>query len=71
MSVQVGPVASGEIDAVRQLRLDNGRAHRVGSPSQLAELIARSQLALVAVEDDGLVGLVRFTVAMGHPRRTS
>ena len=82
MSVQVRPVAPGEIDAVRQLLLDNGWAHRVGSPLELAELIARSHLALVAVEDDRVVGFVRalgdgltngyvsmLVVAASHRRR--
>ncbi len=82
MSVQVRPVASGEIDAVRQLLLDNGWVHRVGSPSELAELIARSHRALVAVEDNRVVGFVRalgdgltngyvsmLVVAASHRRR--
>jgi ribosomal protein S18 acetylase RimI-like enzyme len=45
--------------AVRQLLLDNGWQHRVGSTSQLAELISRSHLALVAVCEGKVVGFVR------------
>jgi ribosomal protein S18 acetylase RimI-like enzyme len=59
MSVQVRPVEPGEIDAVRQLLLDNGWQHRVGSTPQLAELISRSHLALVAVAEGKVVGFVR------------
>lgn len=59
MSVQVRPVEPTEIEAVRQLLLDNGWQHRVGSTSQLAELISRSHLALVAVSEGKVVGFVR------------
>jgi len=59
MSVQVRPVEPTEIEAVRQLLLDNGWQHRVGSTSQLAELISRSHLALVAVAEGKVVGFVR------------
>ncbi len=59
MSVQVRPVEPTEIEAVRQLLLDNGWQHRVGSTSQLAELISRSRLALVAVSEGKVVGFVR------------
>jgi ribosomal protein S18 acetylase RimI-like enzyme len=59
MSVQVRPVEPTEIEAVRQLLLDNGWQHRVGSTSQLAELISRSHLALVAVSEGKAVGFVR------------
>jgi ribosomal protein S18 acetylase RimI-like enzyme len=59
MSVQVRPVEPTEIEAVRQLLLDNGWQHRVGSTSQLAELISRSHLALVSVAEGKVVGFVR------------
>jgi ribosomal protein S18 acetylase RimI-like enzyme len=59
MSVQVRPIEPGEIEAVRQLLLANGWQHRVGSTLQLAELISRSHLALVAVAEGSVVGFVR------------
>ncbi len=59
MSVQVRPIEPGEIEAVRQLLLANGWQHRVGSTLQLAELISRSHLALVAVAEGKVVGFVR------------
>lgn len=59
MRVQVRPVAPGEIDTVRRLLVDNGWQHRVGSTAQLAELIARSNVAYVAIVDDRVVGFVR------------
>ncbi len=59
MSVEVRPVAAAEIEALRQLLIDNGWRHRVGSTEQLAELVARSHLALVAVVDGRVAGFVR------------
>lgn len=56
----IRPVLATEIDDVRALLAASGWEHRSADLQRLDELIARSQLALVAVEEGtGVVGFVR------------
>ena len=52
-------IQSSEIEAARLLLVENGWVHRVSDAADLRTLISRSQRALVAVEDDHVVGFVR------------
>lgn len=56
----IRPVLASEIREVRSLLAEAGWEHRSADLAQLDELIARSQVALVAVEEGaGVVGFVR------------
>lgn len=57
--MQVRPIAAAEIEPARALLADNGWGPRVADPAVFRELVARSQLALVAVEGDRVVGFLR------------
>jgi ribosomal protein S18 acetylase RimI-like enzyme len=48
-----------EIEQARVLLANTGWAHRVSDPAQFRDLVLRSQLALVAVDQDQVVGFVR------------
>lgn len=74
--------APGEAEAARALLLANGWERRVGSAGEFAQLLARSPLALVAVEQGQVVGFLRaltdglsngylsmLVVAQAHRRR--
>lgn len=58
--VLIRPVSASEIHQVRWLLAAAGWEHRSADLERLEELIARSQVALVAVEEGtGVVGFVR------------
>ena len=53
------PATPSEIEAARLLLAACGWTHRVSDPDHFRELVARSQRALVAVEDDEVIGFLR------------
>jgi ribosomal protein S18 acetylase RimI-like enzyme len=57
--MQVRPVAQAEVEAARRLLADNGWGARVSEPAVFAELLARSQITLVAVENGQVLGFLR------------
>jgi ribosomal protein S18 acetylase RimI-like enzyme len=52
-------VQDGDVEVVRALLLANAWGPRVHDPAVFRELVRRSQVALVAVEDDAIVGFLR------------
>jgi len=48
-----------DIEAARQLLIDNGWANRIGSPERFARLVANSQRVVVAVDKGVIVGFAR------------
>jgi aspartate racemase len=57
--VQVRAIRASEFEPARQLLLANGWDRRVSTGDEFAELLSRSQLALVAVEGAEVVGFLR------------
>jgi ribosomal protein S18 acetylase RimI-like enzyme len=57
--VEIRPVRPEEVEAARQLLIDNDWGPRVADAAVFAELVQRSQVALVAVQDGGVVGFLR------------
>jgi ribosomal protein S18 acetylase RimI-like enzyme len=57
--LEIRSVLPSEIEAVRQLLVAGGWEHRVANPEHFRELLSRSQVALVAVENDEVVGFLR------------
>lgn len=57
--MEVRPIRAGEIEAARALLMASGWSHRVADAAQFRELLARSQMALVAVDDGRVVGFLR------------
>lgn len=57
--MNIRPVLADEIPAVHALLLQAGWEHRGADLLRLDELVARSQVALVAVEAGAVVGFVR------------
>ena len=57
--MQIRPIRNVEIECVRQLLAKNGWAERVSDAGRFAQLIARSQRALVAIEDGEVIGFLR------------
>lgn len=57
--MQIRPIRNVEIECVRQLLAKNGWAERVSDAARFAQLIARSQRALVAIEDGEVIGFLR------------
>jgi ribosomal protein S18 acetylase RimI-like enzyme len=55
----VRDIAPSEVEAARRFLVDNGWAHRVGSPEQFAQLIHESQRTAVAFEGPEVVGFAR------------
>ncbi|MEQ1518875.1 MAG: GNAT family N-acetyltransferase [Usitatibacteraceae bacterium] len=57
--MQIRPIQVNEIEAVRQLLLASGWERRVADPDDFRNLLAHSQLALVAVEGGEVLGFLR------------
>lgn len=57
--MDVRAIKPGEIEHARVLLAENGWARRVADTAAFAELVARSQIALVAVEGERVVGFLR------------
>ena len=80
--MQIRAIQAAEIEAARQLLAANGWGRRVGDPDGFRKLVSRSQRALVAIENDKVVGFARalcdeisngylamLVVAQSHRRR--
>ncbi len=57
--MDIRPVQADEIEAARQLLADNHWGPRVRDADVFRDLLARSQVALVAVDDGRVVGFLR------------
>jgi ribosomal protein S18 acetylase RimI-like enzyme len=57
--MEVRPIRAEEVEAARQLLLDNDWGPRVQDAAVFCELLARSQVALVAVEGGQVIGFLR------------
>ena len=57
--MQVRPILATEMKAARLLLQANNWGKRVADPRTFAELVSRSQIALVAVEGEKVVGFLR------------
>ncbi len=55
----IRPIQADELEAARLLLVTNGWDRRVDDAEHFRELLARSQLALVAVEDGQVLGFLR------------
>ncbi len=57
--MEIRPIRSDEIEAARLLLAASNWGQRVADAGVFADLIARSQIALVAVDDGQVVGFLR------------
>jgi len=57
--LEIRSIQPEEIEAARRLLADNGWGLRVQDPAVFGELLARSQLALVAMDGARVVGFLR------------
>ena len=57
--MQIRNILPSEIDAACELLAAGGWEHRVADPTQFRELLSRSQVALVAVENGQVIGFLR------------
>jgi len=57
--VQIRNVLPSEIEPARLLLAASGWEHRVSDPMQFRELLSRSQVSLVAVENGQVIGFLR------------
>jgi ribosomal protein S18 acetylase RimI-like enzyme len=57
--MQVRPIQPDEVEAARELLQANSWGKRVANPKIFAELVSRSQIALVAVEEKEVIGFLR------------
>ena len=56
----IRPIAAAELESARHLLAANDWGPRVADPAVFKELVARSQVALVALSDDGeVIGFLR------------
>lgn len=56
----IRPLQAAETEAARQLLMVNGWQHRVADAAEFAAMLERSQLSLVAIDDDGtVIGFLR------------
>jgi len=57
--MQIRSIGAPDFEAVRHLLMTSGWAHRIGSAPEFSRLISASQRAMVAVEDEQIVGFAR------------
>jgi ribosomal protein S18 acetylase RimI-like enzyme len=57
--IQIRSILPSEIEAARLLLAASGWAHRVADPEQFQQLLSRSQVALVAIDNGQVVGFLR------------
>jgi ribosomal protein S18 acetylase RimI-like enzyme len=57
--MQVRPIREDELEAARRLLAANGWETRVADPERFRMLVARSQIALVAIDGGQVVGFLR------------
>ena len=57
--MEIRAIRPGEIEQARVLLANIGWSHRVADPEEFRDLISRSQVALVAVDQEKVVGFVR------------
>jgi len=57
--MEIREIRASEIETVRQLLLDNGWRRRASDEPLFRELLSRSQIALVAVNGDEVLGFIR------------
>jgi ribosomal protein S18 acetylase RimI-like enzyme len=57
--MSIRPIRPAEIEAARVLLQQSHWGKRVADPTTFAELVSRSQIALVAVEGDEVIGFLR------------
>jgi ribosomal protein S18 acetylase RimI-like enzyme len=57
--MQIRSVRPAEVEAVRELLQANSWGKRVADPRVFAELVGKSQIAIVAVEEDEIIGFLR------------
>ena len=57
--VDIRAIHPSEIEAARRLLLANEWGPRVADPDRFKQIVARSQLSLVAVEDGVVIGFLR------------
>lgn len=57
--MQIRDIQAFEIEPVRQFLTENGWAHRLGTAEQFAQLLANSQRAAIAVQENQVVGFAR------------
>lgn len=57
--MEIRPIQPAEIEAARQLLMANDWGPRVQDPDVFADLLSRSQIALVAVDGGEVVGFLR------------
>ncbi|MFZ2988421.1 GNAT family N-acetyltransferase, partial [Ideonella sp.] len=58
-ALTIRPIHPDEVEAVRRLLADHGWTSKVADPATFQELLRRSQVALVAVQDGEVVGFIR------------
>ena len=59
ITMQIRPILPSEVEAARTLLLANHWGKRVSDPQLFAELVSRSQIALVAVQGGEVIGFLR------------
>jgi GNAT superfamily N-acetyltransferase len=59
LQMDIREIQPSEIEAARRLLCDNGWAHRVADVESFRQLIAKSQRAVVAVENGAVLGFAR------------
>jgi hypothetical protein len=57
--VHIGAIDPSDYEAARELLLANHWGSRVSDPQVFAQLVSRAQTAIVAVDGDTVVGIVR------------
>jgi ribosomal protein S18 acetylase RimI-like enzyme len=59
--MQIRPLQAADTEAARHLLMINGWQHRVADAAEFATMVERSQLSLVAIDNDGstVIGFLR------------